>query len=135
MYRELKRAILRYLLEHEKNEDRKELCEAEFSPYIWNVKDPKRVLIGGEEVRDFISRADILLYYPDEGEAVIHKDLRKEIVEWLCDNEQVFSRVVTCYEAFRPYIYDEAGNYCIGGKDTANFIKRADALLYAVQKV
>lgn len=60
----------------------------------------------------------------------MYKELKAAIIQWLLDNENEFSRVVKCHEEFRPYIYDQAGEYLIGGKDVSDFICDADKLLY-----
>lgn len=58
------------------------------------------------------------------------KELKQDIVKWLFENEKRFSRLRDCTEAFRAYIYDEKGNYLIGGKEVAGFIEKADKLLF-----
>ena len=58
------------------------------------------------------------------------KELKKEIVNWLFANENVFNRYNCCVNAFRAYIYDANGNYLIGGQETAEFIEKAEKLLF-----
>jgi hypothetical protein len=58
------------------------------------------------------------------------KELKKEIILWLFENENVWQRVNACTENFRDYIYDKNGNYLIGGENVADFIRQADNLLY-----
>lgn len=60
----------------------------------------------------------------------MYKELKKEILNWLLENENEFNRVVSCYDNFREYIYNSEGNYLIGGKQVADFINKADKLLY-----
>lgn len=60
----------------------------------------------------------------------MYKELKKEILNWLLENENEFNRVVSCYEHFREYIYNSEGNYLIGGEQVADFIKKADKLIY-----
>ena len=60
----------------------------------------------------------------------MHKDLKRAIIHWLLDNENMWQRVNACKEEFRAYIYDAEGNYLIGGKDVAEFIVHADNVLY-----
>ena len=55
MYKELKKAIIMWLLEHEN-----EWCREAFKEYIYNVEG--NYLIGGKDVSDFITAADELLY-------------------------------------------------------------------------
>lgn len=60
----------------------------------------------------------------------MYKELKKAILQWLLDNENQFSRVTSCKDYFRQYIYNDAGEYIIGGLNTAKFIEEADKLLY-----
>lgn len=60
MYKELKKAIILWLLDHENEWQRVNACHKEFRPYIYNADG--NYLIGGEEVANFISQADKLLY-------------------------------------------------------------------------
>lgn len=46
------------------------------------------------------------------------------------ENEKVFNRVNCCMDAFRAYIFDANGNYLIGGKEVAEFISKANKLLF-----
>lgn len=62
----------------------------------------------------------------------MNKELKKDIIDWLIENENLFNRVNNCVEHFREYIYDKNGNflkYGIGSK-THDFIVAADKLLY-----
>ena len=61
----------------------------------------------------------------------MNKELKKVIVNWLLENENKWQRVNTCKEKFRNYIYDEVGNYIIGGEIVGDFINNADRLLYS----
>lgn len=60
----------------------------------------------------------------------MYKELKKEILNWLLEHENVWQRVNTCHEVFRPYIYNNEGNYLIGGKNVSEFISKADKLIY-----
>lgn len=60
----------------------------------------------------------------------IHPELRRAIVNWLFDNENVFCRSSACSQNFRQYIYDDTGNYIIGGKDIAEYISTMDTELF-----
>lgn len=61
----------------------------------------------------------------------MNKELKKAIFIWLVENENVWQRVNACHEAFSPYIYAPSGEYLVfGGKETSEFIKKADELLY-----
>lgn len=57
-------------------------------------------------------------------------ELKREIINWLLDNEYKWQRINECHKAFRPYIYNSEGNYLIGGEEVSNFISEADELLY-----
>lgn len=56
-------------------------------------------------------------------------ELKKDIFNWLCNNENTFCRVNHCKDAFRQYIYKADGSYCIGGGEVSKFINDADALI------
>lgn len=58
------------------------------------------------------------------------KELKQAILNWLLENESQWQRVNACVKAFRAYIYDENGNYLIGGQVISKFIVDADKLLY-----
>ena len=60
----------------------------------------------------------------------MHKELKKEIIKWLLENENKWQRLNSCKEEFRNYIYDDEGNYLIGGEDVSNFINEASDLIY-----
>ena len=60
----------------------------------------------------------------------MQKDLKKAIIKWLLENENKWQRLNSCKEEFRNYIYDDEGNYLIGGEDVSDFIDKADDLIY-----
>lgn len=60
----------------------------------------------------------------------MNKELKKEIIDYLYENENLWQRVNVCREEFKEYIYDRNGNYLIGGEMVSNFIELADKLLY-----
>ena len=60
----------------------------------------------------------------------IRIELKKAIIKWFFENENAWQRTNACREEFRPYIYDDTGNYLIGGEDVSNFISATDKLLY-----
>jgi len=60
MYKELKAAILQWLLEHENEWQRTNKCREVFRAYIYDEKGNH--LIGGEIVSEFITNADKLIY-------------------------------------------------------------------------
>ena len=59
-----------------------------------------------------------------------HKELKKEIIKWLLENENKWQRLNSCKEEFRNYIYDDEGNFLIGGKDVSDFVREANNLIY-----
>lgn len=60
----------------------------------------------------------------------MNKKLRAAILTWLLEHENEWQRANSCTAAFRSYIYDNAGQYLIRGREVAEFISAADALLY-----
>lgn len=60
----------------------------------------------------------------------IHPELRKQIVNWLFDNESTFNRCNACREYFHQYIYADTGNYIIGGADVSDYITTMDKELF-----
>ena len=57
---ELKKAIIDWLFENKNAWQRTNACREYFRPYIYNADG--NFLIGGEEVSDFITEADKLIY-------------------------------------------------------------------------
>ena len=57
---ELKKAIIDWLFANKNEWQRTNACRGYFSPYIYNADG--NYLIGGEEVSDFITEADKLIY-------------------------------------------------------------------------
>lgn len=60
MLKELKAAILKWLLENENEWQRVNACTEAFREYIYNKNG--KYLIGGEAVAEFIRAADKLIY-------------------------------------------------------------------------
>ena len=60
MHKELKKAIVAWLFDNENRWQRVNECREEFRPYIYTPEG--EYLIGGEEVSDFISKANYLIY-------------------------------------------------------------------------
>lgn len=58
------------------------------------------------------------------------KELKKAIINWMFDNSKEFQLINATAERFRSYIYDDKGNYLIGGKDIMEFIRKADKLIF-----
>lgn len=58
------------------------------------------------------------------------KELKKVILLWLLEHENEWQRVNNCIDEFRNYVYQDNGNYLIGGEAVADFIKEADKLIY-----
>lgn len=55
--------------------------------------------------------------------------LQKAIIEWIFENLDEFQIVNRCKDEFRLYIYDDKGEYLIGGAQVANFINKAIDLI------
>lgn len=60
----------------------------------------------------------------------MHKELKKEIINWLLENENKWQRLNSCKAEFRNYIYDDEGSFLIGGGDVYSFIIKANDLIY-----
>lgn len=61
---------------------------------------------------------------------IVHKELKKEILNWLLNNENRWQRTNACTEQFRNYVYDDNGEYLIGGRNVVDFIYSAEELIY-----
>lgn len=66
---------------------------------------------------------------------MMYLELKIAIINWLVENEHGWQRTNECRKAFRQYIYDERGEYIIGGKEVDDFIDAADKLLFGSSKV
>ena len=64
MHKELKRAIINWLFDHENEWQRTNACMKQFRPYIYDENGG--YLIGGKEVHDFILAAERLIYLFDK---------------------------------------------------------------------
>lgn len=60
----------------------------------------------------------------------VRKELKKAIIDWLYENENRWQRVNSCKSEFAEYIYNNKGEYLIGGKEVADFVIYAEKLLY-----
>ena len=60
MHKELKKAIVMWLLDTENEWQRVNACHQEFRPYIYNADG--NYLIGGKEVSEFIKNVDTVIY-------------------------------------------------------------------------
>ena len=59
----------------------------------------------------------------------MNKKLKQAIVNFIIENEKEFQLTNRTAEEFRPYIYDNKGEYLIGGEEVLNFIRDAEKLL------
>lgn len=57
------------------------------------------------------------------------KELKQAIINFIFENEKDFQIINNTTEKFRLYIYDNSGEYLIGGEDVRDFIKNAIQLL------
>lgn len=57
-------------------------------------------------------------------------ELMESILIWLLRSKNVSNRVRNCIDEYRNYIYDDIGNYLIGGEQVVNFIKKANKLIF-----
>jgi len=62
---------------------------------------------------------------------MMYLELKKAIIDWLIEHEDTWQRVNQCHEEFKQYIYNNEGNYIIGGEVVSDFITKADRLLYS----
>ena len=60
----------------------------------------------------------------------MRKELKEAIVGWLFENEDKWQRMNSCIKEFRNYIYNDKGEYLIGGEDVSGFISKIDKLIY-----
>jgi hypothetical protein len=56
-------------------------------------------------------------------------ELKKAIVNYIFDNSNEFQIINSVKNKFRLYIYDDKGEYLIGGKHIAEFIEDTIELL------
>lgn len=56
-------------------------------------------------------------------------ELKKAIVNFIFDNSNEFQIINTTVNNFKLYIYDDKGNFLIGGKEVSEFISEAIKLL------
>ncbi len=59
----------------------------------------------------------------------MHKELKKAIIAFIIDNEKEFQLPTSTVKQFKAYIYNDKGNYLIGGEDVYTFISNAIILL------
>lgn len=65
----------------------------------------------------------------------INIELKKAICEWICDNISEFQIYTACTKKFRNYIFDDEGNYLIGGEAIADFCNNAIDLIIEKQSL
>lgn len=58
-------------------------------------------------------------------------EFKKKVVDWIFENADEFQLANACVKKFSRYIYDEDGNYLIGGEVCFNFIVDVCRLLTA----
>jgi len=59
----------------------------------------------------------------------MNTELKKAIINFMFDNSKDFQLTNNTIKEFRLYIYDDKGNYLIGGENVSNFIKQAEKLI------
>lgn len=57
-------------------------------------------------------------------------ELKKAILNWICENIDEFQINNECHRAFHEYIYNKDGNYLIGGEKVSQFIDDTIKLIY-----
>jgi len=56
-------------------------------------------------------------------------ELKKAIINSIFEEINQFQLINLIIARYRPYIYDNDGNYLLGGKDVVNFIEKAIKLI------
>ena len=56
-------------------------------------------------------------------------ELKKAILNWICENNKEWQIINACHEKFREYIYNKDGNYLIDGEKVSRFIDDAVRLI------
>lgn len=59
----------------------------------------------------------------------MNKELKKEIIKFIFENDKDFQLVNNTVSYFRAYIYNSDGSFLIGGEDVYKFIKSSIQLL------
>ena len=59
----------------------------------------------------------------------MNTELKKEIVNWIFENEKEFQITNRCTQHFRQAIYTEEGEYYLNGEEVYKFILNAIKLL------
>lgn len=59
----------------------------------------------------------------------MNHELQKEILVWLLHNRNIFGLRNAASEEFKAYLYDDKGEYLIGGLEISQFIDDAVSLL------
>ncbi len=59
----------------------------------------------------------------------MNTELKKAIVNFMFDNSKDFQLINNTVKEFRAYIYNDKGNYLIGGENVSNFIKQTEKLI------
>jgi hypothetical protein len=59
----------------------------------------------------------------------MYKELKHAIVKFIMENDKEFQLHNSATKQFRNYIYDDKGNYLIGGEIVSKFIEDAIKLL------
>jgi hypothetical protein len=57
------------------------------------------------------------------------KELKQAIVNFIFDNDKEFQLYSAVAKKFRPYLFDDAGEFLIGGEEVKDFISDAIKLL------
>lgn len=59
----------------------------------------------------------------------MNTELKKEIINFMFDNSKDFQLTNNTIKEFKLYIYNDKGNYLIGGENVSNFIKQVEKLI------
>ena len=56
-------------------------------------------------------------------------ELKKTIINYIIENNNLFNRMNNTVNHFKRYIYDENGEYMIWGEEVYDFIKKINELI------
>jgi hypothetical protein len=60
---------------------------------------------------------------------MINTQLKKAIIDYIIENYNLFGRLRHTIDKFNRYIFDENGDYLIGGKEVIEWIESIDKLI------
>ena len=61
----------------------------------------------------------------------MNKELKQAIVNYMFDNQNVFGLLNATSDKFKAYMFDDKGEWLIGGEQVSEFIRQAEKLVTA----